>query len=453
MSWEKVSESGVRWERPMDGIEGYFTFMASLTAGLCEGREHYTLCSVLKLETGPGDITPALKQAWKQVRYEQPQIATTVDGMKKVYEVPDERALEEWLSSTFIVSSASSFDELYPSVKPIKQATLYYLPKSSEIALRAHHHVIDGIGMLLFWHTYLEALKSPAKEIKFGDETARLAPVMEEVLPKDEHPSEELDKARAKEAYERFMGWAGSIPGIGPVSQVGAVPSGACQNTELVFAADTTSSLIAACKAKGFTVGAAVHAAYIKAIEKHADPNSKLAEYVTATQFNLRPYLKEPFSSSKYAASVYYTPLPYKHALPASYSDLANSLTEYYKTSFKGKPEMLKIKGHFTQVLCGAVQTDEFKAGPVPKDALVSSLGLVEQYVGREYGSEIKVKDLKVGVDVVAGMSFLFFYTFQDKLRLVYGFNDGFEKPEDIQTYLNETKTILEKELLGQETG
>ncbi|KAI0908881.1 hypothetical protein F4824DRAFT_482422 [Ustulina deusta] len=443
MSWEKVSES--RWERPVDGLEGYFVVMAGISASLCGGREHYTLFSKIKLETTDSDIAPALRRAWEQVRYEQPQIATSVEGMKKVYEVPDAKALGEWLASTFIISPALDAEDLYVSVEPIKQATLYYLPKSSEVVFRGHHHTLDGTGILLFWHSYLEALRSPVKDIKFGDEPARLAPTMEKLLGYPEQPTQELND----KATTLFMSWAGSIPGIGPVSQLGAAPSGRCQNTELVFPEDVTNALVTACKGKGVSVSAAVHAAYIKAIEKHADPNSKLSEYVTATQFNLRPYLPEPYNSSKSAVSVYYTPLPYKTDLPASFWDIARSLHEYYQTSFKGNPEALELKGHFTRVLCGAVQTPEFLASPVPKDALVSSLGIAERYLQREYGGGIKVTDLKVGVDVVMGMSMFFFYTFLGRLRLVYSFNDGFEKPEDILRYLEEVQVILTQELLA----
>ncbi|KAI1826122.1 hypothetical protein F4861DRAFT_135081 [Xylaria intraflava] len=445
MSWEKVSD--IRWERPLDGLEGYFFVSANLSASLCGGREHYTLFSKIELETAQSDVTPALKHAWKQMRYEQPQIATTTttEGMKKVYEVPDTKALEEWLASTFIVSPASDANELHESVTPIKQCTLYYLPNSSQVVFRGHHYTIDGMGVLWFWHSFLEALKSPATDIKFGDEPIRLAPPMEKTLGFPEQPTQELsDKALAL-----FMNWAGSIPGIGPVSQVGVAASGRCHNTELVFPPDITNALTTACKDKGVTVTAAIHAAYIKTISKYADPASKQSEYVTATQFNLRSYLPAPYNSSKYAVSLYYSPLPYKVALPASYWDLAKSLHEYYQTSFEGKPEALELKGHFTRVLCGAVQTPEFLASPVPKDALVSSLGIAEHYMQREYGSGIKVKDFQIGVDVVLGMSMFFFYTFQDRLRLVYSFNDGFEKPADINTYLEEVQAILKQELLA----
>jgi len=443
MKWQKVSDT--RWERPADGIEGYFIVTEGISASLSGGREHYTLLSKIKLESDLSDTETALKNAWKQIRYEQPQVATTVEGMKKIYEIPDAQALEDWLASTFIVSPASNAEELYSTVTGIKQATLYYVPESSELVFRAHHHTIDGVGVLLFWQSFLEALESPNPDVNFGDEAERLAPAMEDVLGYPEQPTKEMQD----EATALFMSWAGSMPGIGPVSQLGVAPSGKCQNTELVFDEETSKALFAACKSKGVSVTSAAHAAYVGAISKYADPNSKLSEYVSANQFNLRQYLPAPYNSSKYAVSVYYTPLPYKTNLPASFWNVAKSLHEYYQTSFKDKPEMLELKGHFTKILCGAVQTPEFLASPISKDSLVSSLGVAEQYVQREYGSGIRVKDLSVAVDVVMGMSMFFIYTFRDQFRLVYSFNDGFEKPEDIRKYLDEVKAILHKELLA----
>ncbi|KAI1813020.1 hypothetical protein GGS20DRAFT_555069 [Poronia punctata] len=440
MKWQKVSDT--RWERPVDGLEGYFVVSEGISASLSGGREHYTIYSTIKLETGYSDLETGLRNAWKQVRYEQPQLATTREGMKLVYEVPDAKALEAWLESTFVVSSASDAKELYTQVQPIKQATLYYVPNSSEVVFRNHHHSIDGMGTLLFWNVFLEALSSPNSDVTFGDETERLAPAMEAVLGYPEQPTQELQE----KATALFMSWAGSMPGIGPVSQLGAAPSGICRQSDLVFSEETSKALFTACKNKGISVTAAVQAAYIGAISKYADPNSKLAEYVTANQFNLRKYLPEPYN--KTAVSIYYTPLPFKTNLPASFSDVAKSLHTFYQGSFND-PEMLEVKGHFTKVLCGAVQTPEFLASPISKDALISSLGVAEEYIRRDYGDGIKVKDFSFGVDVVMGMSMFMIYTFQDRLRLLYSFNDGFEKAEDIQKYLDEIRDILHRELLG----
>lgn len=442
MVWKQVSDS--RWERPVDGLEGYFAAIGEFSARVCDGREHYTLFSNIKLEVDLPDIEAALKHAWKQIRYEQPQIATTTEGMKKVYEIPDEIALEEWLKSTFIVSSASSSDELYESVTPIKQATLYYVPKSSELIFRGHHHTIDGVGMLLFWDSYLNALASPMENIKFGDEACRLAPIMEEVLGFPE----QLTPEKTQKATELFMDYAVNNPGIGPVSQLGAAPSGKCKHTELVFPTKTTEALVKACENRGISVTAAIHAAYIQAITKHADPNSNLSKYNTATSINLRSYLPKPYNSAKYGVSVFYTPLPYKINLPVSFEDAVLSLNEFYRNSFKSNPELLELKGTFMRVLCGAAQSPEFLAAPPSKDALVSSLGVIERYMQREYCTGIKVEEFKMGADIVMGMSMFFFYTFHDSLRLVYSFNDGFEDPQKIQMYLEEVQSVLVQKLL-----
>ncbi|RDW75377.1 hypothetical protein BP6252_06519 [Coleophoma cylindrospora] len=363
--------------------------------------------------------------------------------MKKVYEVPNESKLQQWIDSTFIVSSASDAEELQQSAVPFTQATLYYLPGPSELVFRAHHHTVDGVGVMLFWDSFLHALSAPQTHISFCEEPARLAPAMESVLGYPPEPT----PAQAEEAKDLFMSWAGSIPGIGPVSKLGTCPPGHCVNKQLSFSASQTDAIVRACKVKGFSVTSAVQAAHVLTLAQHADPRHKLSQYVTANQFNLRRFLPMPYNSSKYAVSVYYTPLPFKIDLPSSFGVIAHTLNEYYKTSYENNAHALQLKGTFTRVLVAAVQTPEFLAAPVPRDALVSSLGIIEQYVNRTYGS-LRVKDITMGIDVIMGTSMLHIYTFHDQLRLVYSYNNAFEEPANIQMYLEKVHGILLKELL-----
>lgn len=379
------------------------------------------------------------------MRYEQPHLATMADGLKLVYEVPDNAALQEWLDATFIVSSAANAEELHQANQTIQQSTLFYIPRSSELLFRAYHHTVDGTGVMLFWHAYLKALASPAEDVTFGSEPPRLAPCMERILNIPSEPTpEQLEKAGAL-----LSDYASNLPGIGPISKVGSAPSGSCRNAELPFSASTTEAIIKACKGKGITVTAAIHASYIRTLVKYAGPDSKTEKYVSANQFNLRSYLPEPYSTSQYAVAVYYTTHPFTVALPASFWELAHTLNDYYATAYKNNREALELNGHFTRVLCDVAQTPEFLAGPVPKDALVSSLGIAERYLQREYGDSVAIHDFKLGVDVVLGMSMLFVYTFQDRLRLVYSFNDGFEEPAHVEKYLQSMQEILETELLA----
>lgn len=62
--------------------------------------------------------------------------------------------------------------------------------------------------------------------------------------------------------------------------------------------------------------------------------------------------------------------------------------------------------------------------------------------------SPSRILSLPLTVEMVIPMSMLFFFMFQDRLWLVYCFNDAFEEPSDIQMYLEEMKAVLAKELL-----
>jgi hypothetical protein len=79
----------------------------------------------------------------------------------------------------------------------------------------------------------------------------------------------------------------------------------------------------------------------------------------------------------------------------------------------------------------------------------VSSLGIVENHLHRQYGETVTVTDFKLGIDVVLGASGFFFYTFHDQLRFVYSFNDGYEELDEVQEYLQDVERILREELLG----
>ncbi|PLN76813.1 hypothetical protein BDW42DRAFT_198774 [Aspergillus taichungensis] len=413
--WTEISCG--RWERP--------------TASACDGREHYSIFSTLTVELNYPNV-------------ESPQIATTVEGTKFVYEVPDEAALSHWLASTFVVSDVESSDELYHQGSPFKHSKLYWLPRSSELVFRAHHQTIDGTGVLLFWHRYLCALAPPIKPITFGDEPARLAPVMEDILGLEIQSTE-----KDEQALGVLSEYISNAPGIGHTSRVGSAPSGRSNAADLTFSAAKTNRIVQACQAHGVTVTSALHAAHIQALTKHADPNSQTSRYVSANQFNLRPYLPEPYSKDQYGVAVYYTTHPFKLALPSTFWETAHALHRYYSTSYKGNRPLLELNGHITRTLCNIVQTPEYLAAPVPTDVLVSSLGIAERYLQRKYGKSVVVKNLAVGVEVVLGLNMMFFYTFRDQLRLRYCFNEGFENLTDIERYLQEMEQVLNQELLS----
>ncbi|GKZ24063.1 hypothetical protein AbraIFM66951_010562 [Aspergillus brasiliensis] len=417
MAWSQVSSN--RWERPGDGFENYFAFTASLSAAAYEGRRHYTIFIKLELQLDmPATEVEALKKAWTQLRYEQPQIATTHNGTTKVYEVPDDTALQAWIASTLVLSAAADAEELYATVTPIAQATLYYLPASSQLVLRAPHNTIDGIGAIRLLDRLLNILVSPpAEKITFGDEPSRLAPTLREILGVAEEPTPE-ESERIMTLWKPYMEHA---PGIGPISKLGTCPAGRSQHARLDVPTRTTEAIIQACKAKGITVTSA---------------------------FNLRPYL--PKHAAQYTASLGYTLYPVHLESPASFGDTAQALNQLYRMTFANDPTKLPLVPHITHLLFAVTQTPEYQKGPIPRDAVPSSLGIIEKYMQRSYGAnKVIIRDFTLGVDIVMGTDMLFISTFRDKLQLVYSFNDAYQEPENIHQYLQAIVTVLTEELLA----
>lgn len=444
ISWKQVSDR--RWERPADGMESYFVVLGALTAAAAQGREHFMIFTSVKLAFDAPDKAAALRKAWTQLRVQIPALFATLEGKTKVYETPDEAGLAAWLAETFIVSDADDAAALQgATAAPTNQAKLYYIPKSSEVALHAHHHVIDGMGAVHFWDKYLSCLANPAADgdVTFGDEVARLCPPLAEIMGYNPSDAELKQKAAGM-----FMDWAANIPGIGPVSRLGKAAPGRARSVRRDLSADKTRKIIAASKARGISVTAAVHAAYVGAIAAHADPSSKLGEYVTANQFNLRPYLPSEYHD---AVSVLYSAFPFKMSLPASYGDAADALNTQYKTAIKADPSVIESLSHVGRVMAEVVPTPEFMSAPQPTDAILSSLGVVDNVIKTKYGGGVGVvvQDFSLVVDAVLGMGIFMVYTFRDRLSMVYPYNDAYEDRESVEKYMEELESILDKELLA----
>ncbi|KAL3443122.1 hypothetical protein BJX65DRAFT_298500 [Aspergillus insuetus] len=387
IAWKQASAT--RWERHLTGMEDYLVETGRASLELYDGRQQYNIFSEVRVEIIVPDVESAMRQAWKQLRYEQPAIAATLGGDRKVYKSPDEAALEEWIKSTFIVSDRTDTDTL--TSKPIRQATLYYLPATSEL------------------HCFMKALASPHPNVLFGHEHVRLLAPHDEALAYTGSPTAK----QSLDTTAMITGYLQSLPGIGLPSEIGKAPAGACRNREHIFSKDTTADIIAACMEKKVSVTSAVHAAYVCAV------------------------------------AVYYVRIPFTMDLPSSYRAIARALHEHYQTTLKGSPQTVALTPHYCHSISALAKTEQFKFAPPVTDGFLSSLGVVEKHLHREYGETVKVTDFKLGLDVVFGTSGFLFYTFDEQLRFVYSFNDGYENPEKVREYLEDVYRILREELLG----
>ncbi|KAJ5549618.1 hypothetical protein N7513_006852 [Penicillium frequentans] len=421
MSWSQVSEN--RWERPSNPVESFYTLIGDVSGSLFEGRRQYMIFSRLNvdLQIPAAEVEDALCYAWKQVRHEQPQIAQTAgEGFKKVYEVPDEDALQLWLDRTFIVSDAEDGDALANDAPPIQQATFYYVPKASQLVIRAHHSVIEGVGMALLWHTYLTALMNPNPRLEFGEEASRLSPSLETA----KGYSDILQADAVAKGSQTATDALPFYPGIGPV--------------------------------RGFTVTAAVHAAFALTVAKHADPTliTDKSKYLTFFQLNLRPYLPEPYNSSEYAVALYYTTWPLVLEIPNDFQQLVQVIGDKYKSACKGLAENMALSNSVQSTILQFAMNPEFLTLPPARDAIFSSVGIVERYLKQSYASadndrRVIVEDFKMGLEVVMSQPLCTFYTFRNQMRMIYSFNESYDDEALVQTYLEDMENTLLEKLLA----
>jgi hypothetical protein len=258
----------------------------------------------------------------------------------------------------------------------------------------------------------------------------------------------DIDPKNAQRAGEKFMSWLTQAPGVGPPRQTQAI--GNALDAELIFDQETTTKIIEKCHEQNMTVTTAIHTAFAlanNAVEQRVD-DPKTANYVSVTIFNMRKYLGELYQRSESAANVYYTNLAV--AVPVGdFKSMSQHFQYAYRDTVKDPHAMAQMSSQFQNAMFQMVQSPAFLYTPPPGDALLSSLGVAEGYFKRKYGN-IEVVDLRNGVDVVAGMAMVFVYTFGDRLRLTYCYNDAAQDGEMIRRILDGTGEFL-KQGLGLE--
>lgn len=253
---------------------------ANFTTSTYGKGEQATICSFLKISLHPHvqsptvDIPEVLRRAWVRMRFEQPDIACFADNEKsiKVYKVPDERSLRSWLDQSFhVMPVCADARSAYPDLEITSAASLYWLPQSSEVMLRAPHWMIDGMGTVMFWDAFfnLVRMEEGREEVyAWGEELRRLSPAMEKVWGYEQGTAE-----RVKEVTDSFMSFIGKYPSIGPTNTAGKVPPTRCAMAELVLDESLTETLISICKCQGISVTSAIEACFILALQAHAAPS------------------------------------------------------------------------------------------------------------------------------------------------------------------------------------
>lgn len=436
MVW--IEKQHGHFERPFDSMENFHKTYGAI--GHSFDREHFSLTAAVqfRFDTALGDTAEALKQTWRTMRFRYPQIAAFAQGETYVYEVPDAAALESWLACTFIVehSATKTASTLQATFKPQKLATLHYLPHSSEIVFHSAHWRIDGVGMLLFFDSFFEALAHPVM-VEFGSEHKNLTGPLDEAAKVPKQITPEIEQV----STARLMELLTNLPSIGlPV--IPKQTPGATLRLAAELEPQITSAIIAKCKSQDISVTAAVHAAVVCATQQMADPARPGTKYTTFTFFDLRKHLPPAYLGREFALSVYHIGLPATFC-PSDFSSNAKELKKIY-----GRPFSTPDENIFTFLPCYVDMVSGMVSQPAPPGTLpategnLSSLGLIDKYMKPNYDN-IEITDFWLGVEMLTTIPMVHTWTRRGKMKFNLSYNESFFAQETAQRFLDKTVAIL----------
>ena len=452
MNWQEVLPG--HYERPIDVIEKFYVVIADATLPL--KKELYHISSTIKLKSSPP--LEDLRNAWRSIRKQYPQIAATVDSTRTrfCYTVPSPEELEEWVQDSFIAVNDEriSANEIFEGETPLATFRLYYMPHSRELLFQTPHWRIDSKGMMHLQSQLLQTLANgPPKTVHLdGSEAKNLAPPLD--IPGNV-PST-VTEAHRRAADEEMAIFLAHQPTIS-ISTLPNIMPGTGKRTETRYSPETTWQIIQACKFRQISVTTAVHAALVMATLPHAqhnfDPTTRGSgggTYAGINILDLRKYLPKPFNGPEAAVSVYHTCLPITVDLSQSktFDAIATGMRETYKRDLSQNEPRNMFDMHTVWVekvleTLGAPPSNPLHAPAHPE---LSSNGVIENWLaGRFQGpsSTVEVEDWWVAVQVIHRILMSNVWTFKGEMSLSINWNDAFYEQEFISGFVQEWKEAL----------
>ncbi|KAJ5526327.1 hypothetical protein N7494_012977 [Penicillium frequentans] len=411
MKWQEVSPG--RYERPFDSIESFYRIIAS------------------------ADET----------------------GARFRYTVPSQTELDAWVQESFIVDNGSSANEKIEGEQPSSMFLLFYLPSTRELLFRTPHWRIDGIGLMDLQNAFLRILANvPSATIYLdGSEAKYLTPSLDgaAAVPLEVTPETTQSTDDEIAVYQQGQ------PSISIATLPNVIPT-ATRRIFSRFAPEITTRIISACKTRGLTVTAAMHAAMVVAIlpniQHNFDPTTRGqsgGKYTAFNAFDLRKYVAPPFNGPAAAVNVYHTGIPFSIDLEVdmSFESIAAKMLKQYKRDLsKDDPRnvfqfLAQYVGKVLSVF-GSPASDPLRAPAYPE---LSSLGRVNDHIVAKHegsASTIEVEDWWVAIENISRLLIPHVWTWNGELVLSVNFNESFYEYAVVSQFLEGWKQTI-TEVLG----
>jgi hypothetical protein len=438
---QQLDSSGLLWNRWYRkdveaghgalAVVSYCRFRSSLTSAELEAR---------------------LQKAWRAMRYFNPGIACKLEEFYRTYEVPNESEVERWMRETFHIHALKTMDEVIQGCQHDLQPVMHFWPNRrdgmGELLLSTHHHFTDGHGALYLWDTLFKLVDKPL-DVSFGDEAQYLPFARSDLLGLPRIPNVPSFLKAAHVLSETFLPDTIGLPRH-DTGRPGIKDR--CLIFRQFLSVAQTSAIMVACKERRLTVSAAFRAAQMlvcQAVEAEATSSkpsqSPRNKYMTIDMFDTRPWFRELAVPDRNLGTDFHASIPSLFDLEKKdFREVANDVNTWLKETraqYKADPTGLDALAMALQpVLCGDL--------PAPRAPVTSSLGVLDDFVSRKYGSSIEVDDTwNFALGAYGPITAWVIYTFRDRFQVVACCNEAYFEPAIIQKAMRDTTATMLKGL------
>ncbi|KAF2796334.1 hypothetical protein K505DRAFT_323357 [Melanomma pulvis-pyrius CBS 109.77] len=444
LSWKETRPG--RWERPQSCLEKINLLNRNVKKAL--DRDNWAKTAVAKLEFNPslGDPASALKVAWKQVRYNYPEIAAFPYNGIYMYRIGNPEQVSLWVSATFSVVEHTSVDELLGHIPRNEQMMCYYLPNTSEILIRSPHYRLDARGAIFCLNNLIQSLADLYPVLIFGGCANNLSPSIDDALDIPSKPTPEIEAAVTK----RLAASKSHKPALELTPTITSALPGVTKRCFISLSKGETQSVIASCASAAMDLPTALHAALVNAVTKIAPP-SEAKSFMASFHSDLRFLITKDVTTKQAPTSCTSVITSEIDVSPSTnFKSYYSQLAPVYAA---GYAPYLKSTGIFHERLAKSM---DGKGGvDVEADGQLqprfASLGVIDEMLTKDVGAGVvRVKGFWIGTETLTMRMMVHTWIWEDQMVFSVCYNESFWDDALVQRLLDAIRdTVLVELALG----
>jgi hypothetical protein len=443
LSWKETRPG--RWERPQSCLERINLINRNVEKAL--DRDNWAKTAVAKLEFHPklGDPETALKIAWKQVRYNYPEVAAFPYNGIYMYRIGNPEQVALWVAATFVVEHDMTVDQLLGHLPRNEQMMCYFLPATSEVLIRSPHYRLDARGAIFCLNHLIEALANVDPVLIFGGCATNLSPSIDEALNIPTEPAEYTPKIEQM-AAQRLAALHPRHPLLELTPTTTTKQPCATKRRFFKFSRAETRAILKGCEAARMNLTATLHAALIAAVAEIAPP-SKVMSYMASFHCDLRFLI--PNSSRTKNAPTSCTSILTTDVEVSPDTDLRSYYKQLAPVYATGYRPYLESTACFQEKLAKAVYAGGKRSGNADGHAQprFGPLGVIEQQLTQDVPNVVKVKEFWLGAETLTKRKMVHTWVYKDQIVVSCCYNESFWEDAFVDTFLQAFKHCLLEEV------